>query len=90
MTSDHFSLYGIVQQLFVPTQSFPPIAIPFFVMAAELMMNGTLGRNLIDFATDLVLGAFAAAMRRSVCWARRCSAACPARRSPMRRRSAAC
>ena len=34
MTSDHFSLYGIVQQLFVPTQSFPLIAIPFFVMAA--------------------------------------------------------
>jgi hypothetical protein len=54
MTSDHFSLYGIIQQLFVPTQSFPLIAIPFFVMAAELMMNGTLGRNLIDFATDLV------------------------------------
>ena len=54
MTSDHVSLYGIVQQLFLPTQSFPLIAIPFFVMAAELMMNGTLGRNLIDFATDLV------------------------------------
>jgi tripartite ATP-independent transporter DctM subunit len=54
MTSDHFSLYGIIQQLFLPTQSFPLIAIPFFVMAAELMMTGNLGRHLIDFATDLV------------------------------------
>ena len=30
------------------------IAIPFFVMAAELMMTGRLGKHLIDFATDLV------------------------------------
>jgi tripartite ATP-independent transporter DctM subunit len=54
MTSNQFSLYGVIQQLFVPTQSFPLIAIPFFVMAAELMMSGHLGRHLIDFATDLV------------------------------------
>ncbi len=54
MTSDHFSLFGIVQQLYLPTQSFPLIAIPFFVMAASLMMGGRLGKDLIDFATDLV------------------------------------
>ncbi|MFC7399311.1 TRAP transporter large permease [Chelatococcus sp. GCM10030263] len=54
MSSDYLSLYGIIQQLYVPTQSFPLIAIPFFVMAAELMMTGKLGRHLMDFATDLV------------------------------------
>jgi len=54
MSSDHLSLFGIIQQLFLPTQSFPLIAIPFFVMAAELMMTGKLGQHLIDFATDLV------------------------------------
>jgi TRAP-type transport system large permease protein len=54
LSSDHFSLYGVIQQLFLPTQSFPLIAIPFFVMAAELMMTGKLGQHLIDFATDLV------------------------------------
>lgn len=54
LTSERFSLYGVIQQLFLPTQSFPLIAIPFFVMAAELMMTGKLGRHLIDFATDLV------------------------------------
>jgi tripartite ATP-independent transporter DctM subunit len=54
MSSDYLSLYGIIQQLYVPTQSFPLIAIPFFVMAAELMMTGKLGQHLMDFATDLV------------------------------------
>jgi TRAP-type transport system large permease protein len=54
LSSDHLSLFGIIQQLFLPTQSFPLIAIPFFVMAAELMMTGKLGKHLIDFATDLV------------------------------------
>jgi TRAP-type transport system large permease protein len=54
LSSDHLSLFGIIQQLFLPTQSFPLIAIPFFVMAAELMMTGRLGKHLIDFATDLV------------------------------------
>jgi tripartite ATP-independent transporter DctM subunit len=54
LASDHLSLFGIIQQMFVPTQSFPLIAIPFFIMAAELMMSGRLGQLLIDFATDLV------------------------------------
>jgi TRAP-type uncharacterized transport system fused permease subunit len=54
LSSDHLSLLGIIQQLYLPTQSFPLIAIPFFVMAAELMMTGKLGQHLIDFATDLV------------------------------------
>jgi tripartite ATP-independent transporter DctM subunit len=47
-------LFAVIQQMFSPTQSFPLIAIPFFVMSGELMMNGKLGRYLIDFATDLV------------------------------------
>ena len=54
LSSDHLSPFAIIQQLFLPTQSFPLIAIPFFVMAAELMMTGKLGQHLIDFATDLV------------------------------------
>jgi TRAP-type transport system large permease protein len=54
LSSEHLSLFGVIQQLFLPTQSFPLIAIPFFVMAAELMMTGKLGKHLIDFATDLV------------------------------------
>ena len=54
LTSDYLSPFGIIQQLFLPTQSFPLVAIPFFVMAATLMMSGKLGAHLISFATDLV------------------------------------
>lgn len=54
MSSDHLPLFAVIQQLYSPTQSFPLIAIPFFVMSGELMMSGKLGKYLIDFATDLV------------------------------------
>jgi len=54
LSSPHLSLFGVIQQIFLPTQSFPLIAIPFFIMAADLMMSGRLGQHLIDFATDLV------------------------------------
>jgi tripartite ATP-independent transporter DctM subunit len=47
-------MLAVVQQMFAPTQSFPMIAIPFFVMAGDLMMAGKLGQALIEFATDLV------------------------------------
>jgi tripartite ATP-independent transporter DctM subunit len=47
-------LFAVIQQLYTPTQNFPLIAIPYFIMAAELMMTGKLGKHLIDFATDLV------------------------------------
>ena len=54
MFGGHMPLFAVVQQLFAPTQSFPLIAIPFFVMSGELMMSGKLGKHMIDFATDLV------------------------------------
>ena len=67
MSSDHLSLFGIIQQLFLPTQSFPLIAIPFFVMAAELMMTGKLGQHLIDLPRIWWVG-FVAGMRKSASW----------------------
>src|SRR5690606_33950267 len=54
LTSDHLSPFGIIQQLYLPTQSYPMIAIPMFVIAGHLMMSGKLGSYLIEFATDLV------------------------------------
>ena len=47
-------MMAVVQQVFAPPQSFPMIAIPFFVMSGDIMMAGKLGQSLIDFATDLV------------------------------------
>ncbi|HRP98031.1 MAG TPA: TRAP transporter large permease [Rhodocyclaceae bacterium] len=43
-----------VVKIFQPTQSFPLLAIPFFMLSGSLMMGGTLGKRLIHFATTLV------------------------------------
>ncbi|MGL1834920.1 TRAP transporter large permease [Rhodocyclaceae bacterium SMB388] len=43
-----------VVKIFQPTQSFPLLAIPFFMLSGSLMMGGTLGKRLINFATLLV------------------------------------
>ena len=43
-----------VVKIFQPTQSFPLLAIPFFMRSGSLMMGGTLGKRLIHFATMLV------------------------------------
>ena len=54
MTSEFLPLNAVAQQMFSPTQSFPMLALPFFILAGSLMMSGKLGNNLIDFATVLV------------------------------------
>jgi len=54
LTSEFLPLNVVAQQLFSPTQSFPMLALPFFILAGSLMMSGTLGQNLIDFATSLL------------------------------------
>ena len=41
-------MFAVIQQMIAPSQSFPLIAIPFFVMSGELMMTGKLGKHLID------------------------------------------
>jgi tripartite ATP-independent transporter DctM subunit len=43
-----------VVKLFQPTQSFPLLAIPFFILSGSLMMSGTLGKQLVAFAAALV------------------------------------
>jgi tripartite ATP-independent transporter DctM subunit len=52
--TERFPLQIIAQKLFSPTQSFPLLAIPFFILAGELMMTGGLGERLVLFANRLV------------------------------------
>ena len=52
--SDFPPLTVVAQQMYAPTQSFPMLALPFFILAGSLMMSGELGRNLIGFAATLV------------------------------------
>ena len=44
----------MMQRLYTPTQSFPMLAIPFFILAGSLMMQGRFGEILVNVARLLV------------------------------------
>jgi tripartite ATP-independent transporter DctM subunit len=44
----------VVQQMFQQTQSFPMLALPFFILAGTLIMEGRLGEELLRFAGELM------------------------------------
>ena len=44
----------IGQQLYVSLNKFPLVAIPFFILAGNLMITGGISRRLVDFARVLV------------------------------------
>lgn len=44
----------IVQQMFAQTQSFPMLALPFFILAGTLIMEGKLGQELLGFSGELM------------------------------------
>lgn len=54
LASGSLPLMIVVQQMFQQTQSFPMLALPFFILAGSLMMSGRLGEKMIAFATLLV------------------------------------
>jgi len=54
VTNENLSLLFIVQKMFSGTDSFPLLAIPFFIMAGNLMNMGGVTRRLLDFANMLV------------------------------------
>ncbi|HET9204956.1 MAG TPA: TRAP transporter large permease subunit, partial [Burkholderiaceae bacterium] len=56
-TSDRVPLDLLVQQMVAQVQSFPLIAIPFFMLTGTLMMGGKLGEALIGVLSTL-LGRF--------------------------------
>ncbi|MEZ5847942.1 MAG: TRAP transporter large permease subunit [Geminicoccaceae bacterium] len=51
---DGKSLAVLAQRLYTPTQSFPMLAIPFFILAGSLMMSGRFGVYLVNIARLLV------------------------------------
>lgn len=42
----------VAQQMFAQTQSFPLLALPFFILAGTIMMDGRLGQELLRFAAE--------------------------------------
>lgn len=47
-------LFEAILNLYKPTSSFPMLAIPFFILAGDLMMSGRFGDYLVNFAKSLV------------------------------------
>jgi tripartite ATP-independent transporter DctM subunit len=52
--SDKVPLDLLVQQMVAQVQSFPLIAIPFFMLTGTLMMGGKLGQALVGVLTSLI------------------------------------
>ncbi|WP_137178081.1 TRAP transporter large permease [Roseomonas sp. AR75] len=52
----NFPLIVAAQQLFVALDKFPLAAIPFFILAGNLMEVGGISRRLVDFAKSIVGG----------------------------------
>lgn len=52
--ADEVPATAALLKLFQQTQSFPLIAIPFFILAGSLMMSGRMGDYLVKFAGSLV------------------------------------
>jgi TRAP-type transport system large permease protein len=53
-TSDRIPLDILVQQMVSQVQSFPLIAIPFFMLTGSVMMGGKLGEALVGVLTALI------------------------------------
>jgi TRAP-type transport system large permease protein len=53
-TNDRVPLDLLVQQMVAQVQSFPLIAIPFFMLTGSLMMGGKLGQAIVGVLTTLV------------------------------------
>lgn len=51
---EDFSLRIIPQRMFGATESFPLLAVPFFILAGNLMAHGGISRRIINFANAVV------------------------------------
>ena len=50
------NLFELPRQAFLAIDKFPLVAIPFFILAGNLMENGGISRRLVDFAKSIVGG----------------------------------
>ncbi len=55
LITQNISLLVIPQRMFAGTDSFPLVAVPFFILAGDLLAKGQVSRRLVDFA-DSFLG----------------------------------
>ncbi len=54
VSNEPLFLFEAILNLYQPTSSFPMLAIPFFILAGDLMMSGRFGEYLVTFSKMLV------------------------------------
>ena len=54
MTAGDVGLGMIAQRMFASTNSFPLIAVPFFILAGDLLAQGTISKYLVEFAESFL------------------------------------
>lgn len=54
MAAGDVSLLMIAQRMFASTNSFPLIAVPFFILAGDLLAQGSISRLLVEFAESIL------------------------------------
>ncbi len=54
ISNEPLFLFEAILNLYKPTSSFPMLAIPFFILAGDLMMSGRFGEYLVTFSKMLV------------------------------------
>ncbi|QSQ08124.1 C4-dicarboxylate TRAP transporter large permease protein DctM [Koleobacter methoxysyntrophicus] len=54
LVKGNIPLVVVVQKMFTATDSFPLMAVPFFILAGSLMEFGGISRRLVDFANTIV------------------------------------
>ena len=50
LLASDISLLIVVQRMFAATDSFPLIAVPFFILSGDLLARGAVSRRLVEFA----------------------------------------
>ena len=55
-TTPNLSMIVLPQQLFIAIDKYPLAAIPFFILAGNLMETGGISRRLVEFAKSLIGG----------------------------------
>ncbi|WP_269499891.1 TRAP transporter large permease [Castellaniella sp. S9] len=56
VTASHLPLLVVPQKMFNGLDSFPLLAVPFFILAGNIMTHGGVSRRLVDFAKAMVGG----------------------------------
>ncbi|WMJ83856.1 TRAP transporter large permease subunit [Oscillospiraceae bacterium MB24-C1] len=44
----------VIQRMFASTDSFPLVAVPFFILAGDLLARGAMSKTLVEFAESIL------------------------------------